>query len=169
MNRSALNRFLVALLLFSTGCRDTGGEDYVALSGRVFIFNYRIATATYVVTFTKARIIPDGATLVAEFENPAGGDAIRIEQKVWPKLDKIALESPPLTCVAKGKAYKISVTLLGVDKRVLQRINTTLTSTLDQSVLPERPLVVGPGYTPNPELSGHPDGKLPMLPKVPCP
>ena len=27
-------------------------------------------------------------------------------------------------------------------------------------MLPDRPLVVGPVYTPNPELAGHPDGKL---------
>ena len=32
-------------------------------------------------------------------------------------------------------------------------------------MLPDRPLVVGPLYTPNPELVGHPDGKLPGEPK----
>ena len=36
-----------------------------------------------------------------------------------------------------------------------------MASSQDQSMLPDRPLVVGPLYTPNPELAGHPDGKLP--------
>ena len=167
---SAILKFCVtAVLLLAAGCRESDGEDHIVLSGKVFIFNYRVATASYVVTFAKSRAIPDGAIVIAEFENPAGGTALKVEQKVWPMLDRIALESPPLSCVAKGKAYRFSVTLLGPDRKVLQRVDSTLTSTLDQSVLPDRPLVVGPVYTPNPELAGHPDGKLPMLQKLPCP
>jgi hypothetical protein len=156
-------------LLANGGCRESGGDAYLVLSGKVFIFNYRVATATYVVTFGKARSIPDGSSVVAEFENPAGGGALRVEQEVWPKLDKVALESPPLACVVKNKPYHFTVSLIGPDKQLLQRVDSTLTSTLDQSVLPDRPLVVGPVYTPNPELAGRPDGKNPELEKPHCP
>jgi hypothetical protein len=169
MTASRLATAALALLLLTGGCRESGKDEFLVLSGKVFIFNYRIATATYVVTFAKARPIPDGSTVVAEFENPAGGDALRVEQKVWPKLDKVALESPPLSCVVKGRPYHFSVSLTGPDRKLLQRIDSTLTSTLDQSILPDRPLVVGPVYTPNPELAGHPDGKSPDFAKPDCP
>ena len=52
---------------------------------------------------------------------------------------------------------------------VKQTIDTTITSSLDQTILPDRPLVVGPVYTPNPDLAGHPDGKLPEGTGVACP
>lgn len=158
-----------ALLTFAAGCRDNGRDEYLALTGKVFIFNYRVATATYVVTFGMLRPIPEGSTAVAEFDNPGGGAPLRVEQKVWPKTGKVAVESPPLTCVKKARPYGFSVSLLGPDGAVLQVIASTLTSTLDQTILPDRPLVVGPVYTPNPELAGHPDGKLLGNIKSPCP
>ncbi len=55
----------------------------------------------------------------------------------------------------------MSIRIEGADGAVLQKIDTTMMSTEDQSILPDRPLVVGPLYTPNPELAGQPDGKLP--------
>ena len=55
------------------------------------------------------------------------------------------------------------------DGAVRQTIETEMASTEDQTILPDRPLVVGSLYTPNPELEGHPDGKLPDLEKLPCP
>ena len=160
---------IFALIALLGGCRESGKDDYLALNGKVFIFNYRVATATYVVTFAIVRPVPEGSMVVAVFDNPNGGEPFRVEEKVWTKTGKVALESPPLTCVAKGKPYAFSVSLLGPDKTVLQRIGSTLTSTLDQSILPDRPLVVGPVYTPNPELAGHPYGKLPGQYKEPCP
>lgn len=165
----ALKLALLALMLGASGCREGGGDEYLVLTGKVFIFNYRIATATYVVTFGKARPIPDGSTVAATFENPAGGEDFHVEQKVWPLLDKMALESPPLACVVKDRPYHFSVSLFGPDKKLLQEIKSTLTSTLDQSVLPDRPLVVGPVYTPNPDLVGHPDGKRADFEKPKCP
>ena len=44
-----------------------------------------------------------------------------------------------------------------------------VTLPLDQSVLPDRPLVVGPVYELNKDLAGHPDGRLPNEPKPDCP
>ena len=160
---------VVALLALLGGCREIAKDDYLALTGKVFIFNYRVATATYVVTFGIVRPVPEGSMVVAVFDNPNGGEPFRVEQKVWPKTGKVALESPPLTCVMKGRPYAFTVSLFGPDETVLQTISSTLTSTLDQSILPDRPLVVGPVYTPNPELAGHPDGKLPGHYKEPCP
>lgn len=160
--------FLLAVVLAAGGCREQTTDDHVALTGKVFIFNYRLATATYVVTLGKLKPIPDGATAVGQFENPAGGEPLVILQKIWPDAQKVVLESPALTCVRKGRAYKISIAVKNGQGKVLQQIETTLTSTLDQDVLPDRPLVVGPVYTPNPDLIGHPDGKLGNVPDA-CP
>ena len=46
------------------------------------------------------------------------------------------------------------------DGDLRQSFDITMTSSLDQSILPDRPLVIGPVYELNPDMVGHPDGKL---------
>lgn len=160
----------LALATLSLGaCRDTGEEGYFAVSGRLFEFNYRLAVATYVITLNPLKPLDDGNVAVVSFENPAGGEPIVVEQKIWPKLRHVTLESPPLTCVVKDKPYAVSIRIEGPDGRLMQTLDTTVTSSLDQSILPDKPLVVGPAYDPNPEVAGHPSGKLPDAPKPDCP
>ena len=151
-------------------CRDTGSSEgkLFEISGKIFVFNYRLARATYVVTLRPLQPMAEGQVAVASFQDPAGGAPLVIEQKVWPKLDKVTLESPALSCVIKNKPYAIAISIKGSDGAVLQKIDTTLMSTEDQSVLPDRPLVIGQLYTANPDLVGHPDGKLPGEPKPDC-
>jgi hypothetical protein len=159
---------LVATLLLVAGCRQAPPDTYLELTGRIFIFNYRVATATYVITFSKTRLIPDGATMLTTFDDPAGGAKIEVRQKVWPKMEKIAIESPPVFCIVKDRPYAFQVSLFGPDGTRLQEITGTVISNLDQTILPDRPLVVGPVYTPNPELKGNPGGKLPGQEIVKC-
>jgi hypothetical protein len=156
-------------LLALAACRQSGDEgEYFAISGKLFVFNYRVATATYLVTLKPLRPPRDGEIAVTTFEDPAGGAPIVVRQKIWPKLDKTTIESPPLRCVAKDKPYAVSIAIQGADGATRQTIKTTMTSSQDQTILPDAPLVVGPFYTPNPELAGHPDGKLPGV-KAACP
>lgn len=167
-------RVLAGALLISSlalaSCRDTGGdEDYFAISGKLFEFNYRLAIATYVVTLQPLRKMEEGHMAVVSFENPAGGEPIVVEQKIWPKLPHVTLTSPPLSCVAKDRPYAVSISIEAPDGTVEQTLDTTITSSLDQSVLPDRPLVTGPIYTLNPELAGHPDGRLPDTKAPACP
>lgn len=151
---------IIAGLLIVSGCRENPGDNYLELTGRIFVFNYRVATATYVVTFSKARPIPDGAMMLTFFDNPAGGAAIEVKQKIWPKMEKVAVESPPVFCIVKEKPYAFRALLISPEGARLQEISGVVISNLDQSILPDRPLVVGPVYTPNPELKGNPGGKL---------
>ena len=169
MRRAVFPIVLSIILLGLGGCRDVPKDKYVELSGRVFIFNYRIATATYVVTLRKLQPLPANAVATAVFDNPAGGDKLIVSQKVWPQLDKITLESQPLNCVVKDKSYAFTVTINDENGKIIQEFTSSITSTLDQSILPDRPLVIGHLYTPNPELVGHPDGKIPGLVKPACP
>jgi hypothetical protein len=167
----ALLSLALAAMAGVAGCRDTGAEgEYFEVSGKLFVFNYRVATATYLVTLNPLQPMQEGQTAVATFQDPAGGEPIVVRQKIWPKLDKTTIESPPLRCVAKDKPYSVSIAIEEEGGNVVQKLDTTITSNLDQSVLPDRPLVVGPIYTPNPDLAGHSDGKLPDDPTdSPCP
>ncbi|MDX8432042.1 MULTISPECIES: hypothetical protein [Mesorhizobium] len=149
-------------------CRDSGKEQLFAISGKLFEFNYRLGIATYVVTLNPLRPMGEGQVAVVSFQNPAGGDPIIVNQKIWPKLPHITLTSPPLTCVVKDKPYSISIRIEDANGTLLQSFETTLTSSMDQSVLPDRPLVVGPVYELNKDMIGHVDGKLPGEPKPDC-
>jgi len=160
MARAAI--FVAVLVsLIAGGCRDTVRDgDLFAIAGKLFVFNYRVAAATYLVTLKPLGQTNEGLTAIASFEDPAGGEPIILRQPVWPKLDKQTLESPPVQCIVKDRPYKVSIRIEDQNGATLQTIETTLVSTLDQIVLPDKPLVVGPAYTPNPDLAGHPGGKM---------
>jgi hypothetical protein len=144
-----------ALLL--TTCQRETSNIFLELSGRIFVFNYRVATANYLVTLRKVAPVPAGSIVEAEFENPRGGDALVTSQQASLGGDKVSLASPFLDCVKKDRPYRVHVRLTGPDGDVLQELDTTITSDVDQTVLPTRPLVIGPGYTPNPDVF-KPDG-----------
>jgi hypothetical protein len=158
-----------ALCLLLLGCRDESRSGYVELTGRVFIFNPRVATASYVVTLGVLTPLPVGARVEALFENPAGGAKIKVEHNVRTPMGRIALESPSLLCIKKGKRYAFDVKLIDASGGVLQTISSSIESTLDQSIMPDVPLVVGPEYQPNPALKGNASGKLPGGPLHKCP
>lgn len=164
---------LVGLLMAAGAlgaCRDEGGQgEYFQVSSHIFEFNYRLAKATYIVTLNPMQPMDGTQTAVGTFEDPAGGEPIVVRQKIWPKLTHVTLESPPLTCVIKDKPYAVSIHIEAADGQVVQKLDTTVTSSLDQSILPDRPLVVGPVYELNKDLKGHPDGVLPDAPKQDCP
>lgn len=174
MHKPFISRAFLALAcagaLVASACRDSGGEgEYFALGGKIFVFNYRVATATYLVNLVPLQPVEEGQTAVVSFEDPAGGEPLVVRQKIWQRMAKTTIESPPLRCVVKDRPYAIKIRIEGPDGSVRQSIETTLASVDDQSILPDRPLVVGPLYTPNPELKGHPDGKLPDSGAPPCP
>ncbi|WP_442581499.1 hypothetical protein ACSBOB_05760 [Mesorhizobium sp. ASY16-5R] len=172
---AALRSLLWVLVLLVAGlavasCRDTGGEgEYYRLDGKIFVFNYRNATATYLVNIAPVKPPTEGETAVVSFEDPAGGAPIVVSEKIWPKFNRTTIISPPLRCVVKDRPYAVSIRIDDAGGTAKQTIETTITSSEDQDVLPDRPLVVGPLYSPNPELAGHPDGKLPGAGKPPCP
>lgn len=72
-----------------------------------------------------------------------------------------------MQCVRKDHPYTVTIRILSASGDVLQEIDTSITSDVDQSVLPARPLVVGPGYTPNPQVF-HADGSRDMSADSDC-
>ncbi|KPF41962.1 hypothetical protein [Rhizobium sp. AAP43] len=143
---------LIVMLTVLPACQREDAVEPLKLSGKVFIFNYRIAQATYVLTLARNGPLPDPSYVEARYENPAGGAALITRSQIFPFWDKISLESPPVHCVVKGRPYAVSIRVTDGQNVTLQEIETTLTSTLDQSLLPGKPLVIGPVYTPNPEV-----------------
>jgi hypothetical protein len=159
---------IACLLLPLAGCQREEEKTLVELSGRVFIFNYRLSTAAYAISLKKVSDIPEGSVVATEYENPAGGEPLKTEAKIFPFWQKIALESPALRCVVKDKPYKVVIRIVGPDRTELQTLETTVTSTLDQSILAAKPLVTGPAYDKNPEVFQG-DGKADYSPDAACP
>lgn len=151
---------ILLILLAASGCREVPPDTYVEVTGRIFVFNYRTATATFLVTLAKLRPLPEGAVAEAVFEDPRGGGDIIVKQKIWHRLDKIAIESPPVFCVVKDRPYGFAVHIRAAGGVKMQTIEGTVVSSLDQDILPDLPLVEGNGYTPNPKLAGQPSGKF---------
>lgn len=150
------------------GCQREDLGEPLKLSGKVFIFNYRVAQATYVVTLARNGPLPEPSFVETTFENPAGGAPLVTRAKIFPFWDKVSLESPPVHCVVKDRPYAISIRILDGSDTLLQTIETTLTSSLDQTIMPGKALVVGPVYTPNPEVYGA-DGKVDYAQDETCP
>ena len=140
---------LVLVLATISGCRPSEDGNYVRLAGHLFIFNYREAVATYVISLQRLRPLPVDAQWRATFDNPQGGEPLIVTRKIHPGSENIGIESDPVYCIVKGKPYKYSIELIS-NKKSIQTIAGTITSTLSQDILPERPLVVGPGYDRNP-------------------
>jgi hypothetical protein len=156
---------LTALIL--CGCQRKADDGPTELTGRLFVFNYRVSAASYMITLKKIGPIPDGSFAIAEFENPMGGDPIVLKEKIFPFWDKITLESPDIHCVHKDRPYAVSIRLVNGSDKTLQTIKTQVKSDLDQSILAAKPLVVGPIYTKNPEVFTA-DGQADFSPEK-CP
>ncbi len=147
--RSALAG-LTALLALAA-CSDD--SPYVVVSGGGIVFNYRIAEATAGIVAEVARALPEGGLVEASFEDPAGGPPIVETKPVTEDRRRFSFVTPPLTGIKADTDYKVVVRVLDADGTEVQRIETKLHSDLDQSILPDAPLTVGPGYARNPNAT----------------
>ncbi len=153
MQRAIAPCLAVLVLLAVSACVDE--SQYLELAGGGFIFNYRNATATYGIVLLPRKDPPPGAVIEVTFENPAGGAPI-VLSRLARGGGRIAFETPALEGVKKGRPYRVVVRLASADGDELLRIERDYVSDLDQSVLPERPLAIGPGYQQNLDRSTTP-------------
>ncbi len=158
---------LAAIVLLLSGCQRPP-EAFFSVNGRIFVFNYRLAYAHYLVTLQRARAVPEGMRFVARFENPAGGEALVAERKIFPAQDKLVIESPHVECVRKDRPYAVKIDIVDAAGKVVQTLETTVVSDLDQSILPREPLVTGPAYEPNAKARDA-GGKIRMRDDGACP
>ncbi len=158
---------MLACALLLSACQREAEGGITEISGRMFVFNYRVSTATYLLTLARKAPLPENGMVETEYENPQGGAPIVTQTKIFPFWEKIVLESPPLHCVVKDRPYTVKIRLYDGGRKLVQTLETTVTSNLDQSVLAARPLVVGPTYDKNPELQ-KPDGSMDYSPETGC-
>ena len=138
------------MLVLAAACSPDDGP-YLEFLGGGFVFNYRLAEAEYGFVVKRLRRIPDGTLLEAVLEDPGGGEPFVVrETAAWDRLEYV-FRSPPVRGVQAGRDYRVQVRLLDpADRRVIATYARTFRSDVDQSVLPERAPVVGPGHQPAP-------------------
>lgn len=159
MTRTIAMLAAMTATLLMAGCQRETGPDPLKLTGKIFVFNYRLAYATYMITLSKLEPVPEGSIVVATFENPAGGEPLTLTRKLFAKLEKVVLESPDITCVKKERPYAVRIEVKGPAGQALQTIETTVTSDIDQDMMPAKALVEGPAYDKNPAVFRN--GKAP--------
>ncbi|MBA5778662.1 hypothetical protein H2509_16145 [Stappia sp. F7233] len=131
---------------------EQASKTHVAISGGGFIYNYRIAEIRSGITAFVQTPTPNGTRLIASFENPSGGDPIVVRHEIVPYARSYSFETPALTGVEKDRPYKVTLTVM--DKwsdTVIETHEKMLVTNVAPSVVPDKPLTVGPGYHRNPE------------------
>lgn len=149
-----LRSLALVALVAGAACNRSG--EYLAIAGGGFIFNYRIAEATYGIALKPMRDLPDDSVITATFENPSGGEPFVMTKQGPFNPIRIAFQTPALEGVVAHHPYKAVVVLTDAAGKELQRIDKNFESDLDQSILPEHPLAIGPGYQPNLDESDTP-------------
>src|SRR5262249_42533126 len=152
MKRNVFAGAILAMGVLAGCSSEDDKSPYLELRGGGFLFNYRIAEATGSLVLGALRKLPEKSVIEVNFENPAGGAAIILREEVRPQEDKFDFNTPPLKGIVKDKPYAVTIRLLDKDGKELQKIEKPFKSNLDSTVLPDKPLTVGPGYTPNPDL-----------------
>ena len=141
---------MLAVMLSLAACDNSGGPA-ASFAGGGFVFNYRIGEAFYGVVINTERRLPAGAVIQGQFENPAGGPAIVVKDNYREGQRKYMLRTPALKGVKKDVPYKVVVEILDKpDGNVIDHLEKTIKSDVDQSMIPQEPMVIGPGYTLNP-------------------
>ncbi|MBP2547358.1 hypothetical protein J2858_000251 [Neorhizobium galegae] len=143
---------VAALSLLMLGGCQREVEKLAEFSGHIFVFNYRLSKANYVVTLRPTGPLPQGGVAIARFDNPRGGAALETRQTLYPAMEKIVLESPDVQCVREGRSYGVHIELADGSGKVLQQMDTKVLATIDQSILPAHSIVVGPAYDMNPNV-----------------
>ncbi len=147
------HRRLVLLLLAPLlwACGDDPARPYLEFAGGGFVFNYRTANHFYGFVVRQAKPLPEGARLKVVFEVPGGRTETQEEPAVPGRL-QYKFQTGDLEGIVPGHPYV--ATLLVLDSATgqeLGRLTHSFKTDADQSKLPGKPLVVGPGYEPAPE------------------
>ncbi len=141
----------LAAILALAACSQKG--PYLDISGGGFIFNYRLSEAYAGFVAAPLRTLPEHSRIEATFENPSGGPPIVLNKDVTTGRREYTFTTDALKGIKANIDYDVTVRLIGADGKVIETIDKKLHSDLDQSVLADKPLTVGPGYTPNPDLA----------------
>ena len=78
-----------------------------------------------------------------------------VRQRVGTDTERYSLRSPEVRGVEAGKPYHVAIRIFDRGKQNLLGMQSLdFTSKISHDVVPDKPLVIGPGYTPNPNADG---------------
>lgn len=142
---------LMVLPMVLASCSGGSDRPYLEIAGGSLVFNYRIAQLTYGIVLRQSRPVPEGSVIEASFDLPGGSKHVEVKPTRTGSL-RYSFESPPLKGAKKGDVYVLRLRLLssagGDEISVLEK---RYTMDVDQSTLPSKPLVTGPGYEAAPQ------------------
>lgn len=145
-------------LLFAIGWmtrEDPETKPYLGILGGGFMFNYREGDVYYGFTAMVQRPLPTGSIIEASFEDPGGGEPLIVRQRVGTDTERYSLRSPEVRGVEAGKPYHVAIRVFDREEQNLLGMQSLdFTSKISDDVVPDKPLVIGPGYTPNPDADG---------------
>ncbi len=147
---------LLAVLLLLR--EDPADRPYLKILGGSFIFNYRVADIYMGFTAVPEKPIPVGTMLVVTFENPSGGAPFVVIRQIGLPDRSISVRSPSMRGVRAQVPYKVSLELrkTGTGEPFWNHA-FTISSNIDDDVVPDEPMVIGPGYhrpPPKPDEAG---------------
>ena len=135
---------------------DPNDKPLLRILGGGFIFNYRVSDVYYGFTAVVQRPLPTGSVVEAAFEDPAGGPAHVVRQRMGgAEMGRFALRSPPVRGVEAGKPYHVAIRVRDrEEKQLLWAHGVDFVSQISDDVVPDEPLTIGPGYARNPRAGG---------------
>ena len=143
--------WLLVVVLALMGCKEDTNAPYLEFAGGGFIFNYRNAEAFYGFVARPLRSLPDGSVIEAQFDIPNSSTPYVVTENVKPGMLQFSFRTPDLKGVEKGHPYKAVMRLLASPSGPeLARYERSFHTDVEQASLPEKPLVIGPGYQTNP-------------------
>ena len=143
---------LLFLVLFLAGCGEDPNAPYLSFAGGGFVFNYRNAEAFYGFVAKPVRTLPEGGVIEAQFEVPGKPEPAIVQEKVVKGQVQYSFKSPLLTGIVAKHEYKVVLRLIDAQGKEIAQYEQKFHTDVDQSTLPNQPLVVGPGYQQNPDL-----------------
>src|SRR3546814_20068582 len=105
--------------------RDAAEGELVEISGKIFVFNYRVARGTYLVTLRRLAPLPEGGFVEGTFDDPRGGPPLVTRQKLFHVMDKIVPERPAVHIVTKDTPYTVTSRLQRTGNEETQHLQKT--------------------------------------------
>ncbi|EKF20853.1 hypothetical protein [Nitratireductor pacificus] len=129
---------------------DPGEKPLLQVLGGGFVYNYRISEMHYGFSAAVAKPLASGSIIEASFEDPAGGEPHTVRERVTPRSTRYALHSPPIRGVEARRPYRVAVRVLDRQgEAVLWSRDLDFVSQVDDRIVAEAPLIVGPGHHPS--------------------
>lgn len=133
--------------------KDPGERPAIGIAGGGFVFNYREADVYYGFTAHVLKPLPAGSVLVSTFEDPGGGSPLMVETRLHARSTRYKVQSPSVRGVRAGRPYNVAIRLYDRTRlRLLWSGEKTYSSQIDDTIVPQKPLTIGQGYFPNPDL-----------------